>query len=61
MRFETPPGEQAQFDIKEKVQAILETGEAIKTYIPTLTLSLPRANFRKLTLDTKVETVRRKT
>lgn len=57
MRFETSPGEQAQFDIKEKVQTIFETGEVIKTYIPTLTLSWSRANFRKLTLDTKVETL----
>ena len=57
MRFETNPGEQAQFDMKEKVQTIFETGEVIKTYIPTLTLSWSRANFRKLTLDTKVETL----
>ena len=53
MRFETKPGEQAQFDMKEKVQTIFETGEVIKTYIPTLTLSWSRANFRALTLDTK--------
>ena len=57
MRFETAPGEQAQFDMKEKVQTIFETGEVVKTYIPTLTLSWSRANFRKLTLDTKVETL----
>ncbi len=57
LRFETKPGEQAQFDMKEKVQTIFETGEVVKTYIPTLTLSWSRANFRKLTLDTKVETL----
>ncbi len=57
MRFETKPGEQAQFDIKEKVQTIMTTGEVIKTYIPTLTMSWSRYNFRALTLDTKTETL----
>ncbi len=32
MRFETKPGEQAQFDMKEKVQTVFETGEVVKTY-----------------------------
>ena len=56
-RFETKPGEQAQFDIKERVKVITETGEVITTYIPTLTLSWSRYNVRRLTLDTKVETL----
>ncbi len=57
MRFETNPGQQAQFDIKEKVSIIFDTGELIKTYIPTLTLSWSRYNSRILTLDTKTETL----
>lgn len=56
-RFETKPGEQAQFDIKERVKVITDTGEVITTYIPTLTLSWSRYNVRRLTLDTKVETL----
>jgi len=56
-RFETDPGYQAQFDIKEKVKLINKTGEQITTYIPTLTLSWSRYNCRSLTLDTKVETL----
>jgi len=56
-RFETKPGEQAQFDIKERVKTITQTGEVITTYIPTLTLSWSRYNVRRLTLDTKVETL----
>lgn len=56
-RFETEPGYQAQFDVKERVKTITETGEVITTYIPTLTLSWSRYNVRKLTLDIKTETL----
>jgi transposase/putative transposon-encoded protein len=56
-RFETEPGQQAQFDIKEKVKRINQTGEKTTTYVPTLTLSWSRHNQRKLTLDIKIETL----
>ncbi|MGI6392616.1 MAG: IS21 family transposase [Candidatus Izemoplasmatales bacterium] len=56
-RFETDPGVQAQFDIKEKVKTITSTGEVISIYIPTLTLSWSRYNVRRITLDIKIETL----
>lgn len=57
MRFETDPGYQAQFDMKEKIKLIKTTGEVVTAYIPTLTLSWSRYNSRILTLDTKTETL----
>lgn len=57
MRFETDPGHQAQFDMKEKIKLIKNNGEVITAYIPTLTLSWSRYNSRILTLDTKTETL----
>jgi len=57
MRFETEPGKQAQFDIKERVKTVTTTGEVITVYIPTLTLSWSRYNVRRLTLDIKAETL----
>ncbi|MDR4968064.1 MAG: IS21 family transposase [Acholeplasmataceae bacterium] len=57
MRFETEPGYQAQFDMKEKIKLIKKTGEVVTAYIPTLTLSWSRYNSRILTLDTKTETL----
>lgn len=56
-RFETKPGFQAQFDIKEKVKLIKNTGEVVVVYIPTLTLSWSRHNNRMLSLDVKLETL----
>jgi transposase len=56
-RFETAPGQQAQFDIKEKVKLQDETGEITTIHIPTMTLSWSRHNSRMLTLNTKVETL----
>lgn len=56
-RFETLPGHQAQFDLKERVKLINKTGDITTIYIPTLTLSWSRHNSRKLVLDTKVETL----
>lgn len=56
-RFETAPGQQAQFDIKEKVKLQHEAGEITTVHIPTLTLSWSRHNSRMLTLNTKVETL----
>ena len=57
MRFETEPGKQAQFDIKERVKTVTATGEVITVYIPTLTVSWSRYNVRRLTLDIKTETL----
>lgn len=56
-RFETAPGVQAQFDLKEHVNLIDINGEVTTIYIPTLTLGWSRYNFRKLTIDTKTETL----
>lgn len=54
-RFETEPGEQVQFDMKENIKLINQKGEVIIGYIPTLTFGWSRYNIRKLILDTKVE------
>jgi len=56
-RFETQPGQQAQFDMKEKLKLVQETGEVTTAYIPTMTLSWSRYNKRMLTLNTKTETL----
>lgn len=56
-RFETDPGYQAQFDMKERVKLIDQHGEQTTIYIPTLTLSWSRHNSRILTIDTKTETL----
>ena len=37
VRFETEPGQQVQFDLKEKVKLVTTKGETIVVYIPTLT------------------------
>ncbi len=50
-RFETSPGQQAQFDMKEKVQLVDENGNKHCIYIPTLTLSFSRHNSRKAILQ----------
>lgn len=57
MRFETEIGQQVQFDLKEKVKLITEKGIEYVVYIPTLTFGWSRYNYRKLVLDTKVETL----
>jgi transposase len=51
VRFETDKGQQAQFDLKEKVKLITDSGEVTTIYIPTITLSWSRFNYRKLILD----------
>jgi len=56
-RFETKPGIQAQFDLKEKVKIIYKNGDVQKVNIATLTLGFSRYNVRKVVLDTKYETV----
>ena len=52
-RFETKPGVQAQFDLKEKVKIIYETGEVMRVNVATLTLGFSRYNVREIVLDTK--------
>lgn len=54
-RFETEPGQQVQFDMKENIKLINKKGETIVGYIPTLTFGWSRYNIRKLIIDTKVE------
>ena len=56
-RFETKPGVQAQFDLKERIQIEYSTGELIRVNVATLTMGFSRYNFRKIVLDTKYETV----
>lgn len=56
-RFETLPGQQAQFDLKEKVKLVDQYGNVETIFIPTLTLGWSRYNVRLLTLDTKTETL----
>ena len=56
-RFETEPGEQVQFDFKERVPIINSNGSKSKVYIATMTFGFSRVNVRKLVLDTKLETV----
>lgn len=50
-RFETKKGEQAQFDLKERVKLIDTSGTIATIYIPTLTLSWSRFNYRSLILE----------
>jgi len=55
VRFETPPGHQVQFDLKEKVGLTFTNGNEIKVYIPTLTLGFSRYNYRKIILENNTE------
>lgn len=50
-RFETPPGQQIQFDMKEKVKLKEKNGTVTSIYIPTLTLSWSRYNYRRMILN----------
>lgn len=54
-RFETNPGVQAQFDMKEKMKLINCKGETTTVTLPTLTLSWSRHNSRSLVLDTNTD------
>ncbi len=56
-RFETAPGEQAQFDLKERVSINYTTGEKVRVNVATLTMSFSRYNVRRIVLDTKYETI----
>lgn len=57
VRFETPIGQQVQFDLKEKVALKTTDGETHIIYIPTLTFGWSRYNYRKIVLDTKTDTL----
>ena len=50
-RFETPSGHQIQFDMKEKVKLTDKNGNVTNVYIPTLTLSWSRYNYRRMILN----------
>lgn len=54
-RFETAPGVQAQFDMKEKMKLLDTKGNITSINIPTLTLSWSRHNSRKLILNTTTD------
>lgn len=56
-RFETKPGVQAQFDLKERIKIIYESGEIQRVHVATLTMGFSRYNFRKIVIDTKYETI----
>lgn len=56
-RFETLPGQQIQFDLKEKVPMISEKGVKTLVYVPTITFGWSRYNYRKIILDAKTETL----
>jgi transposase len=56
-RFETEPGQQAQFDLKERVKVIYENEEMVITHVATLTLGFSRYNVRRIVLDKSYDTV----
>lgn len=56
-RFETEPGEQAQFDCKERLKLVTLHGEVITVHVATLTLSHSRKNVRALLLDLTKDTI----
>ncbi len=56
-RFETPPGKQAQFDLKEDVPIIFKDGTKTKVHIATLTLGFSRYNIRQIIVDKSYESV----
>ena len=56
-RFETEPGQQAQFDLKEKVPMININGKKTLIYVATLTMGFSRYNIRKIIPDTSYESV----
>lgn len=56
-RFETKPGVQAQFDLKERIKIIYNTGEVQRIHVATLTLGFSRFNVREVVIDTKFDTI----
>lgn len=54
-RFETKPGVQAQFDLKERISIIDKYGNKSEIYIPTLTMGYSRFNFRRVTLNNNTD------
>ena len=57
VRFETESGQQAQFDLKEKVKIVYYTGEVVRVNVATLTFGYSRYNYRKILLTTSFEAV----
>lgn len=56
-RFEAMQGEQAQFDLKERMSIVLASGDKVKVSIVTLTLGWRRYNVRMLTMSNTLEEV----
>lgn len=56
-RFETNPGLQAQFDLKERISIIDVKGNKSKINVATLTFGYSRYNIRKIVYDTSYNTV----
>lgn len=56
-RFETEAGIQAQFDLKEKVPIIDQSGNKTRVIVATLILGFSRLNVRKIVPDTSYESV----
>lgn len=55
--FETEPGEQAQFDFKEKFKVILETGEKITFDVAVMQMAFSRNIYRKIIPNKTTEVV----
>lgn len=56
-RFETASGYQVQFDMKEKVRLTDKNNNHLTVYIPTLTLSWSRYNYRQMILNPTTDTL----
>lgn len=56
-RFETLPGEQAQFDLKEDIPITFKDGRKTKIHIATLTMGYSRFNIRLVILDKSYNTI----
>ena len=57
VRFETASGQQAQFDLKERLKLIYNNGDTEIVNVATLTLGYSRYNFRKILVSVNFETV----
>ena len=57
VRFETNPGQQVQFDLKERLKLIYSNGDTEIVNVATLTLGYSRYNFRKILVSVNFGTV----
>lgn len=57
VRFETEPGQQVQFDMKENLKLIDKSGNTTVANIATLTFGYSRYNMRKLIIDKDADTL----